>query len=107
MTTTSKEMDMSRFTSLAAMALLGLASATAPAWAQDRHDEDRGRGDHPRYYSERDEMRQSRDAMRHEATAAFAEAKRDCARRGRHERNDCLRQAREDYDREMAEARRR
>ena len=98
---------MARFTTLAAAALIGLTCGAGSALAQDRHDADRSMRSEPRHASEHDEMRQSRDAMRREAAAAYAEAKRECARRDRHERNDCLREAREDYDRQMAEARHR
>jgi len=86
---------MSRITTFAAAALVGLASAAAPAFAQDRHDDRSGRN----------EMRQSRESMQREATAVYAEAKRECARRNHHERDSCLREARRTYDHEMAAAR--
>ncbi len=85
---------------LAAAAAFGLAATTGPALAQDRHDHDQ-RDD--RGF---DEMRQSPESARREAAAAYAQAKRDCARERHDERKECLRAAKEDYDHEMAEARR-
>jgi hypothetical protein len=85
----------------AAAAALVLAAAVNPALAQDRHDQDQAtRGDRGR----NDEMRQSRDSSRREAVAAYAQAKRDCGRQRRDERAQCLRDAKEDYEHQMADS---
>ena len=92
---------MRRILELAAAAALGLAATATPALAQDRHDRQDMRGEQ-RY----DEMRQSPEAARREAAAAYAQAKRDCGRERQDERRECLRAAKEDYDHQMAGARR-
>ena len=93
---------MRRILELAAAAALGFAAMATPALAQDRHDHDQGmRGD--QHY---DEMRQSAESARREAAAAYTQAKRDCARERHDDRKECLRTAKEDYDHQMAEARR-
>lgn len=94
---------MKHIVQLAAAAAFSLATLAGPALAQDRYNRDRSdRAEH-----RDDEMRQSPEAARREAVAAYAEAKRECAHERRDERKDCLRSAKEDYDRQMAEARRR
>jgi hypothetical protein len=84
-------------------AALGLAVVATPVLGQDRDDHDQGmRREH-----RDDEMRQSAEAARREAAAAYAQAKRDCGRERHDERKECLRAAKEDYDHQMAEARHR
>ena len=77
--------------------LVGL-SVSAPVLAQERHDNSSMRRDDA-------DSRQSRESARREAVAAYAQAKRECARERRDERTGCLRSAREDYDHQMAYAR--
>lgn len=92
------------FINFVAAAGLALTAATTPVLAQDRHDQDSDRrGDHTR----NNDARQSPEIARREAVAAYAQAKRDCAREARAERAHCLRAAKADYDHQLADARRR
>lgn len=93
---------MKRIVEFAIALGLGLTAVATPALAQDRHDDNAMRRE-----NRDDEMRQSRESAHREAIAAYAQAKRDCGRERRDERAQCLRAAREDYDHQMAESRRR
>ncbi len=93
---------MKRITELVIALGLGLSAVASPVLAQERHD-DQG----TRRENRGDEMRQSRESARREAIAAYAQAKRDCGRERRNERAHCLRAAKEDYDHQIADSRRR
>jgi hypothetical protein len=88
-------------------AAVGLTSIAGPAFAQDRHDEERSTRQQDKGRMGRDESRQSSELTRREAMAAFAQAKRECARERRDGRTECLRQARQDYNQQMSDGRRR